>query len=355
MKIVEVVPTLNIGGAEKFAVNLSDQLVKSGCDCTLLTLYDQEQTQPRVSVPSSSIIMKSLGKNRGVDFMCLLRLMHFVIKEKPAVVHAHIGAITYLLLAAIFCRKTRYVATIHSEASREAGSFLHRLVRKFMFKLKLVLPVTISEESRKSFIDFYKLHPAMIYNGIPDFDGKCECEDLPFKKIFVHVASCQPVKNQELLLKSFSSLIAKYPDVELHWYGSYASYPELFDELSSYFSPQITYKGVISDVRTVLNNAVAVCLSSRMEGLPMSLIEAMSVRCIPVATPVGGCKDLISNGVNGFLSADQTPESYTEMLEKIINISKVQRDKMRSECRRLYETKYSIETCTDLYLNLFEK
>ena len=353
MKIVEVIPTLNVGGAEKFVVNLSAHLSDLGHECHLVTLFDASSMQTQVAGLPSSVVRSSLGKSHGFDFQCLLRLMKFIAKEKPDAVHAHIGAITYLLFAAVFCRKTRYFATIHSEAKREAGSLLHRLVRKFLFKLNLVTPVTISEESRASFVDFYGMQPSMIYNGSPDFKGAIAAVDNS-KKVFVHVASCQPVKNQELLLKSFALLTEKYKDVELHWYGSNTSYPELFASLSSYFSDRIMYKGIISEVRSVLSDATAMCLSSKMEGMPMTIIEAMSVGCIPAATPVGGCKNMISDGINGFLSADLSVESYSKMLEKIITLPESKLKEMRSNSRLSYESQYSIGICANLYLDLFQ-
>ena len=353
MRIVEVIPTLNVGGAEKFVVNLSAHLSELGHACHLVTLFDSASMQTQITGLPSSVVRSSLGKSHGFDFRCLLRLMKFISKEKPDVVHAHIGAITYLLFAAVFCRKTKYFATIHSEAKREAGSLLHRLVRKFLFKLNFVRPVTISDESRTSFVEFYGMQPSMIYNGAPDFkDTSVAVENS--KKIFVHVASCQPVKNQELLLKSFAQLAEKYKDVELHWYGSNTLCPELFASLSSYFSDQIMYKGIVSEVRSVLSNATAMCLSSKMEGMPMTIIEAMSVGCISAATPVGGCKNMIVDGVNGFLSADLTVESYSEMLEKIITLPESKFKEVRLNSRLSYEAEYSIGICVNLYLDLFQ-
>ena len=49
-----------------------------------------------------------------------------------------------------------------------------------------------------------------------------------------------------------------------------------------------------------MGDAYALC--SSYEGMPISLIEAIGVGCIPVCTPVGGIVDVVHNGENGFLS-----------------------------------------------------
>lgn len=58
---------------------------------------------------------------------------------------------------------------MHNDAAKEAKDIISRLCRKFAFKTKRVIPITISEESKKSFIDFYGMTPTMIYNGRPAY------------------------------------------------------------------------------------------------------------------------------------------------------------------------------------------
>ena len=350
---MEITPNLSVGGAEAFVVNLSNAFVSNGHECKVVTLYELGDNDILAQRLDAKVIKESLGKSGGFDQKCLFKVLQQIKKYKPDVVHAHIGAITYLLFASIFFRRCKYYATIHSEASREAGGFITRLIRKLLFKLKLVIPVTISHESMLSFKDFYGFEPIIIYNGVPESTSNV-FENYK-KKVFIHPASCQPIKNQKLLFQAFLKISEKYNDIELHWFGSHSHYESLFSELSEFLGEKIMYKGVTQDIRKYMKNARAMCLSSNMEGMPMTIIEAMSVGCIAVATPVGGCINMIDDGINGFLSADMSVEAYAESLEKVITLSDDKLILMRDASRNEYEQKYTIRKTAHEYITLFTK
>ena len=353
MKILEIIPTLGVGGAEAFVVNLSNAFVSKGHECNVITLFEFGDGDILAQGLDTKVVKWSLDKSSGFDFKCLFKVLRQIKKSKPDIVHAHIGAITYLFIASLFYRHCKYFATIHSEASREAGGLITRIIRKILFKLKFVTPVTISQESMQSFKDFYRLEPVIIFNGVPEVASDVfECYD---KKIFIHPASCQPVKNQILLFNAFKKICERYNDVELHWFGSHSHYEALFSELSEFLGDKIQYKGVTQDLRKYMKNARAMCLSSNMEGMPMTIIEAMSVGCIAVATPVGGCINMIDQGINGFLSSDMSVDAYAETLEKAIKLSDEELRLMRDAARHEYEQKYTISKTAHEYITLFSK
>ena len=196
-----------------------------------------------ISKLNGSVEIGSLGKSRGLDLKCFFKVCNDIRKYKPDVVHAHIGAITYLLISSVFIRSCKYYVTIHSDARREAGNWFTRIIRRFLFKFNFVLPVTISPESRDSFLDFYKKAPELIFNGVPD--AKVSLYETYDRLVFVHPASCQPVKNQRLLFSAFSEVAKKYPNIELHWYGSHSPYEILFNELNPFLGDHIIYKGIV--------------------------------------------------------------------------------------------------------------
>lgn len=351
MKILELTPNLKVGGAETFVVNISNAFVDNGHECKVTTLFDPENDDFLISKLNGSVEIGSLGKSRGLDLKCFFKVYNDIRKYKPDVVHAHIGAITYLLISSVFIRSCKYYVTIHSDARREAGNWFTRIIRRFLFKFNFVLPVTISPESRDSFLDFYKKAPELIFNGVPD--AKVSLYETYDRLVFVHPASCQPVKNQRLLFSAFSEVAKKYPNIELHWYGSHSPYEILFNELNPFLGDHIIYKGIVPDIRKYLKNARAMCLSSNMEGMPMTIIEAMSVGCISIATPVGGCVNMIDDGINGFLSSDMSVESYRSTLEKVIEMSVVELEQMRVAARESYEQHYTIEKTAQSYIDLF--
>ena len=355
MRILQVLATLGTGGAEHCAVELTNELIRQGNECDVLTLFDVAQENDLVKQLNPCAKVSSLGKKQGLDLKCYIRLYKQIKQGCYDVVHAHVGAIPYLLLSTIFLRKVKFVVTIHSEARREAGKSINKWNRFLMFKHGLCTPVTISEESKASFDDYYNMDAPIVYNGVSNYAGNgiAPLRDNEDQFLFIHPASCQPVKNQELLIKAFTRLFIEYSNSKMIWLGSNASYKTLFDSLISIKPQQFEYLGVVPNVREYLSQADAMCLSSKMEGMPMTIIEAFSVGCPSLCTPVGGIVNMIENGVNGMLSDDLEVESYYKMLKSFCKLTTKQRKQMREQAKRSF-AKYSIENSVRGYLEIYK-
>ena len=356
MKILEVIPLLSVdGGAESLVVYLCNEFIRQGHECAILTLYDLDESIKKKIPLTAGIQLYTVNKKKGLDVLCSFRLRKIVKQYSPDVVHVHVGAIPYIIIPAFSYKKCKCFATIHSEARREAGSNYQKWIRQLLFKTGIVKAVTISESSKKSFEDFYKITPSLIYNGVPGFSKTLNHEKVDNKLHFIHVARCHPIKNQELLLRAFNQVLQNHDNIELNWFGTSSEYPELFESLKPLFNDQIHYLGSTSDARLEMSKAEALCLSSKMEGMPMTIIEALSVGCIPICTPVGGCVNMIEDGVNGFLSADMSVEAYSETLERFIETNGSKKEKLRNNAIESFNKHYSIEKTANDYISLFSK
>lgn len=78
---------------------------------------------------------------------------------------------------------------------------------------------------------------------------------------------------------------------------------------------KIQFLGLRDDVPELLEQSSLFVLSSRFEGLPLSIIEAMAKGLPIVATDVGGISELVSHGVNGFLVPPGDSEALAETIE----------------------------------------
>ena len=293
-----------------------------------------------------------------MDIKCMYRLYRFIRLNKPEIVHVHLGAIIYILISAIFIRKVNFYATIHSEAKREAGIRLSKWIRFLLFKLRLVAPITISPESEKSFISFYKRSGFMIPNGCSEY--QLDTNNLrQFKNfrhgidyLFLHAGRIQEVKNQIMLLKAFSRLIQNGIRARLLIAGRVED-PKLFEEMKPYFSENIVYIGEQKDIKSILSICDAFCLSSKMEGMPITIIEAFSVGCIPIVTPVGGCVNMIRNRENGFISENIEEDAYYKSLLDFIKTEKSALNKIIDNIKQDFQANYSINITASKYIEYF--
>lgn len=357
MKIVEVIPHLQSGGAEKFTVELTNTFSEIGHECTVVTLYDNSEDDILKDQLNGMVSEISLSKKRGIDFKCMLRLRKLIARIKPTVVHLHLNSITYAIFAALTYRKCRYIATIHSEAKLEAGKGLHKYVRKLLFGLKLVTPITISQESELSFKKFYGYDATIITNGSSAYvqnnniDLYSQYHD-GVDKLFLHAGRILDVKNQEMLVQAFERCISKGANIRLLIVGRIAD-DSIFNRIKDSFSDKIIYLGEVSDVKSIMSVCDAFCLSSKMEGMPMTIIEAMSVGCIPICTPVGGCINMINDRVNGFLSQGTDTESYMAKIEEFCKTNQDKLNEIKVQCLADFSSKYSIHSTAKSYINLF--
>ena len=112
--------------------------------------------------------------------------------------------------------------------------------------------------------------------------------------------------------------------------------------------------GEVENPRQYLANADVFCMSSVVEGMPISLIEALSCGLVPVCTAVGGIVDMVEDGINGFLSQDMTVESYIKTIERYLALTDSQKAEMKQHSMQSAQ-KYSIEECAKQYEELFAK
>lgn len=355
MKILQVIPTLGQGGAEHFTIELTNELVKLGYECDIVTLFDITKDNDLFRELNRKSHHYSLKKKKGFDIKCYIRLYQLIKEGGYDVVHAHIGAIPYTLLSAVLLRnKIRFYATIHSEARREAGKSFMRWSRFFLFKHGFCTPVTISEESKKSFDNYYKINAPMIYNGVSNYmgNGISSLRDNETQFLFIHPASCQPVKNQQLLIKAFAKFVEEYPNSKMIWMGRNDSYITLYESLIPNMVNQFKYIGPVAHVRDYLAQADAMCLSSKMEGMPMTIIEAFSVGCPVLCTPVGGIVNMIKDGENGMLSHSLSVDDYYFMLKRFSCLPSEERTHMKLMASKSF-IRYSIENTALEYLKIY--
>lgn len=354
MKILQVIPALYSGGAETFTVELTEELCKQGHSCDVLTLFDVSDDNARKKQLTQITNVISLHKKLGFDIRCFFNLYRYIKTGSYDVVHVHVGAVPYILLSTLLLKNVRFVATIHSEARREAGTAFAKWSRFLMFRLHKCIPVTISEESKHSFDAYYKMNAPMIYNAVSDYKGEgiAPLKDNEEQYLFVHPASCQPIKNQELLIRAFAKLVVDFPNAKMLWLGSNTTFKALYDSLVPKMVEQFKYLGAVSNVRDYLIQADAMCLSSRMEGMPMTIIEAFSVGTPALCTPVGGIVDMIEDGENGMLSASMSVEDYYSMLKIFCNLPAKDRKEMRKKAKESF-AKYSIRNMVENYLRIY--
>jgi glycosyltransferase involved in cell wall biosynthesis len=113
----------------------------------------------------------------------------------------------------------------------------------------------------------------------------------------------------------------------------------------------VEYLGETNDVRPFIDKASAVVLPSYREGLPRSLLEAGAMGRPLIATDVPGCREVVEDGVNGFLCEARSPSSLIDAMNRFIQLSNEQRAQMGDAARQKVESQFSESVVIQAYLD----
>lgn len=322
MKIVQIIPTLNLAGAERMCETLSIELKRKGNDVIVVSLFSVETPLTR-NLKSSGIDVIFLNKKSGFDFSIIIKLIKLFNKYKPDVVHTHINSLQYTCIAASVCKVKAKVHTMHNLAEKEATPIKQHFYN-FAFHCLNVYPISLSDEIQESVIRRYRLekkHTPIIYNGI-DLN-KCIMKtsyesQMPFT--IINIGRLTKQKNQLLILDVVEKLLDSCDDIVVKIYGSGELQEMLEQEIvKRKLEKRVILCGLTNDVYTALNHSDIFLFTSKYEGMPMTLIEAMTTGLPIVSTNVGGVPSMIDDGIDGLLTgfdseniADRINELYLD-------------------------------------------
>lgn len=357
MKIIQLIYSLSQGGAERFVVNISNEMARKGNEVFVLQLLDDKVANYSFYVQflSSEVHYINLGFTKGFSFSKVIKVCKTIEKIKPDVVHCHLNVIPYIFPIAIRRNKRKYIHTLHSIAEKASGAGYQKRINRWFYRTERIIPVTISEECRKSFYRYYNIDKDITFidNGAEKAsttmlfkDVKQEISSFNLSKVpvFIHVARFSPPKNQVMLIESFNEMHKRGIDFSLLVIGTGFDSPRGM-ELQKSACEKIHFLGPKSNVGDYLFNSDFFVLSSLFEGLPLSLLEAMSAGCTPICTPVGGILDVIEQNKTGYLSADVTMNSFVKTLMKAIS-----HPLNKNIIKESFDQRFSVKKCVEKYM-----
>lgn len=363
MKIVEVITTLLPGGAERFIVSLSNQLALFGHDVTLVVLKDVENESLGFYVDSISeaVTFKCLNEKKCGPTI-FFKVYKSLSELDADVIHIHSVSATFFCgLSMLLNKKSSFFVTCHNKAESERGYGVKFHIKHYLLSHGYFRHIAISHANAESIERVYGITPsATIYNGISkmtvserfeevrnEVSGYKQCDDT---KVFSIMARCTPQKNIPRLIRCFNELKKRGHDIVLLIMGSgYDN--EIGRQAQRDALPHIHFLNRKHNVQDYLALSDFFTLSSDYEGMPLSLIEAISFGCIPVCTPVSGCSDIIVDGEIGFISKSFSDEDYINALERaVVGEASIDRDSLK----RLYVERFTMENCARQYESQFK-
>lgn len=161
-------------------------------------------------------------------------------------------------------------------------------------------------------------------------------------------------KAHEYLISAMPDVLKQVSNVKVAICGDGVLRQNLEMQIQSLrLEEQIKLLGMQSDVTKYLVAADVFVLPSRWEGLPIALLEAMSVGLPVIATRVEGVDEVVEEGVHGILVK---PESAEELVKAILQLSRdtAQRQRMGKAARLRVLNSFTVDRMCEKYLEVFE-
>ena len=361
MKIIQLIYSLSSGGAERFVVDLSNELASKGHDVTICMLLDDsiQKLSFNKQFIADNVNFHSLRFNSGFSLSKIKKVESYILSQTPDIVHCHLNVIPYIYRLSYRNRQIKFLHTLHNIAKKTYGHRLQYYINRYFYQNDIIRPVTISKQCQCSYLKLYKLDNApYIDNGRAPIEPTFKIQEVrdeiqSYKKtknspVFIHIGRYNSQKNQQLLIDVFNKLNSAGYDYILLVIGTgFDSNSGL--KLKEIANCRIFFLGEKNNVGDYLLCSDAFCLTSIFEGLPISLLEALSCGVTPICTNVGGIADVIEDNITGYLSEVQMNAYYNAILKFFSH--KLDKDKLI----KYFNENYSIAHCADKYIALYKK
>ena len=325
-RVLQIIDTLALGGAERVAVNIANALSERGAKSFLCATRDGGPLEKELN---DEVALLKLERKSTFDISAVFRLQRFISDNQISIIHAHSSS---LFIAAIVRILTPGVKLIWHDHYGNQHAVLrnplpYRMALRFadkviavnrMLKDWIVDCCRVSEDRVRYIPNFAVLNQAQnasaaVALNLPGIKGHR----------VVAVANLRRQKDHITLINAFSNVVARDADAHLLLIGDTPD-KELLDEVRTLIAQKdleekISILGSREDVGAILAQCDIGVISSVSEGLPLALLEYGFAGLAVVSTDIGECREVIADGEVGRLvpsgNSDKLGGAIVELLE----------------------------------------
>lgn len=356
MRILQIIDSLEAGGAERMAVNYANALADA-IDFSGLVVTRKEG--PLLNQVSNKVSYLYLNKKGMLDLKALAALRKYVAENKVEIVHAHSTSFFLAFLLKLSFPSLKLIWHDHYGDSEF-------LSKRPSLALRMILPffngIIAVNQNLKIWAEQKMKFKNVVY--LPNFPSnendalkKTDLEGIQGKRI-VSLANLRVQKNHFLLLEVAKKLLRTHPEWTFHLLGK-----DFEDDYSRQIKKRILefnlennvfIYGSKQDVKNILEQSTIAILTSQSEGLPVALLEYGWLAKPIVVTNVGEIPSLIQDGINGFMVETGKAQLFYDSLVKLMESKTLQND-FGNALQQTITHNYSGKIVIQHYLDWLEK
>lgn len=268
-----------------------------------------------------------------------LQLVWYSLKLKPSFINGYhlIPKGLNSLLAARLTGTKCIISVIGGIIEIETYSRLKFLLRRLnLAALRNADLVTTKGSVVNGYIEKHgvRMSGVVVFNGSVDTDKFCPGPEEERPTDFLFIGTFRSLKGPDRVLRIAALLKESYPGLKLTMIGDgvlYESCRELAEELG--LGGSVDFTGSVADPSLFCRRSKVFVLPSESEGLPTSMLEAMSAGCVPVVSDVGNIRDIAIHGENAFVAGNCTDlNSFAGHISALLSDPAL-RERMSEEAR----------------------
>ena len=320
MKVLQLIDSLDAGGAERMAVNIANANARAGIDSYVCSTV---RSGPLEAFIDDEVAFKNLGKSRRLDLRAFVRFFKYVKMQEIAIIHAHSTSIQLAVLTKLRFPKVKIIWHNHYGMNATMKG-ISRVKFKLMARF-IDAGIAVSAPLKNFAEQTLHIKKSYFINNFSEISRNTnhhtELKGEEGKRI-ICLANLRPVKNHLRLIMAFKKSLVNGPSWTLHLVGKDFGdeYSKAIVEVvkSENLEASVFYYGSQNDISHILSQATCGVLASTSEGLPLSLLEYGSASLPVITTDVGQCSTVI--GMNGIVISDVI-EELPDAFNKIYSMS----------------------------------
>ena len=313
VKVLQLIDSLEAGGAERVAVQFANAMVDTG---SYLCATRAEGLLKASLHPQVGYLF--LNKKSTLDLQAVLKLKRFVKHSGIQIIHAHSSSFFLATLVKLLYPKVHIIWHDHygnSAYLNKRPKWILQVCTPFFSYVFCVnrdlenWARTVLKVKSVSYLSNYAEQAIEV--PITTLKGTAG-------KRMVCLANLRPQKDHITLMDAFKNLQARFPDWTLHLVGkdfddAYSKALKTYIEAKAWQDRVYIY-GSCNDVASILEQSTMGVLASKSEGLPLALLEYGLAGLATVCTRVGSCAEVVLDGVHGRVVPSQDAEALEQAL-----------------------------------------
>lgn len=357
MRILQILPAMQVGGVETGTFDLARELVKRGHQAYVVSTGGAlvpELVKAGVRHISLPVKKKSLWSFRSIP-----ALRRIIQREGIDIVHARSRVPALLAYLAVRGTRATFITTCHGFYSDHPFSQIMGWGRRVIVTSNII---------GRRMIDAFGVDPSrvsLVHRGVDlsrfTFDQRKYDSPRREKFVVACIGRLSPIKGIDDLIKAMSLLHRRQSNAELWIVGeeekSEKPYTQKLMELAKRLGLESSVKflGLRRDISEVLQDVDVLAMPSRIpESFGRVLVEAGATGTAVVATRLGGALDIIDDGINGLLVPTANPIQLSEAIQKILN-DRVLAKQLGGNLRAKVDNYFSLEKMTDATLRVYQE